>query len=79
MITPAQPNVNLDYPLAIFSGAEPAAQQAALAFRAFLLEESQQAALTSIHLEPASAAQPGVKADGVAAQRLLNLAERILQ
>lgn len=79
LISPAQPNVNLDYPLAIFSGAEPAAQQAALAFRAFLLEESQQAALTNFFLERASAAQPGIKADGVAAQRLLNLAERILQ
>jgi hypothetical protein len=79
LISPAQPNVNLDYPLAIFSQAEPAAQQAALAFRAFLLEEGQQAALANIHLEPASAAQPGVKADGAAAQRLLSLAQRILQ
>jgi ABC-type molybdate transport system substrate-binding protein len=79
VISPAQPNVNLDYPLAIFSGAEPAAQQAAVAFRTFLLEESQQAALASLYLEPASAAQPGVKADGDAVRRLLNLAERILQ
>lgn len=79
VFVPAQPNVNLDYPLAIFSQAEPAAQQAAAAFRAFLLEENQQAALAPFFLDRASAAQPGVKADGAATLRLLNLAQRLLQ
>lgn len=79
MLTPAQPTVNLDYPLAIFSQAEPAAQQAATAFRAFLLEENQQAALANFFLDRASAAQPGVKADGTAGLRLLNLTQRLLQ
>lgn len=78
-LIPVQPNVNLDYPLAIYSQAEPAAQQAAVAFRSFLLEESQQAALTNFFLDRASAAQPGVKADGAAALRLLNLTQRLLQ
>jgi hypothetical protein len=79
VLVPAQPNVNLDYPLAIYSQAEPAAQQAAVAFRAFLLEDSQQSALTPFFLDPASTAQPGVKADGAAALRLLNLTQRLLQ
>lgn len=79
VLIPAQPNVNLDYPLAIYSQAEPAAQQAATAFRAFLLEESQQAALAPFFLDRASTAQPGVKADGAAATRLLNLTQRLLQ
>ncbi|MBI1877234.1 MAG: substrate-binding domain-containing protein [Chloroflexi bacterium] len=77
-VSPAQPNMNLDYPLAIFSQAEPAAQQAAVAFRNFLLEESQQNALASFFIDPASAAQAGVKADGAAAQRLLDWANREL-
>jgi hypothetical protein len=77
-ISPAQPNVNLDYPLAIFSQADPQAQQAAVAFRAFLLEANQQNSLSSFFLDPASAAPPGVRADGDAAQRMINLAERVL-
>ena len=77
-ISPVQPNVNLDYPLAIFNQADPQAQQAAVTFRNFLLEANQQNSLSSFFLDPASTAPPGVKADGEAAQRLLNLAERVL-
>ncbi len=77
-LTPAQPNVNLDYPLAVFSQAAPEAQQAAAAFGDFLLSEEQQNALAIVFLERANAAQPGVKASGEAAQRLLDWARREL-
>ena len=40
-----QPNVNLDYPFAIWSGSQPETQKAARAFRDFLLESNQQNAL----------------------------------
>jgi ABC-type molybdate transport system substrate-binding protein len=76
VLTPAQPNVNLDYPLAIFSQATPEAQQAAAAFRDFLLGESQQASLANFSLDPAGAAPPGVEVDGGAGQRLLDWARR---
>jgi ABC-type molybdate transport system substrate-binding protein len=80
-LTPAQPNVNLDYPLAIFSQAAPEAQQAAAAFRDFLLSDEQQNALPAppYFLDKANTAQPGVMADGPAAQRLLDWANRELQ
>lgn len=79
VISPAQPPVNLDYPLAIFGQASPAAQQAATAFRAFLLDAGQQNSLNTVFLDPASTASPGVQADGNAVQRLLDLAGRVLQ
>ncbi|NJN98140.1 MAG: solute-binding protein [Anaerolineales bacterium] len=77
--SPAQPPVNLDYPLAIFSQASPAAQQAATAFRTFLLDAGQQNSLNTVFLDPASTASSGVQADGDAVQRLLDLAGRVLQ
>jgi hypothetical protein len=79
VITPAQPNVNLDYSLAIFNQAAPEAQQAAVAFRDFLLSAEQQNALAPFFLDPASAASSGVQIDGPAAQRLLDWANRELQ
>ncbi len=77
--SPAQPPVNLDYPLAIFTQASPAAQQAATTFRAFLLDAGQQNSLNTAFLDPAGAASSGVQADGDAVQRLLDLAGRVLQ
>ena len=79
VITPAQPNVNLDYPLAVFNQAAPEAQQAAAAFRDFLLSPDQQGALAPFFLDPASAASAGVQVDGDAALRLLDWANRELQ
>lgn len=76
--SPAQPPINLDYPLAVFGQASPAAQQAATAFRVFLLDAGQQNTLNTVFLDPASAGSAGVQADGDAVQRLLDLAGRVL-
>lgn len=78
ILTPAQPDVRFDYPLAVFSQASPAAQQAAIAFRAFLLDAGQQNSLNTVFLDPASASSAGVQADGDAVQQLLDLAGRVL-
>ncbi len=78
-VTPAQPNVTLDYPLAIFPQAAPPAQQAAAAFRDFLLAESQQNALANFSFDRANASQAGVKVDGATALALLRWAERTLR
>ncbi len=76
-ITPAEPDVNLDYPFAIWTGSRitPEAQQAAAAFRDFLLSESQQNLLADHFFERAEAAVPGVKINGEAGLTLLRWAE----
>lgn len=78
-LTPTQPEVVLDYPLAIFSGSQPEAKAAAQAFRRFLLEEAQQKALAEISLDAAGANTGGVQLDGTAAQRLQDWANRRLR
>jgi len=78
-VTLAQPNVTLDYPFAIFPQATPPAQQAAAAFRDFLLAESQQNALANFSFDRASATQAGVDVDGAAALALSRWAERTLR
>jgi ABC-type molybdate transport system substrate-binding protein len=81
-ITPAQPRVTLDYPLAIWAGrgATPESQQAAIAFRDFLLAEAQQSALADFFFDRASAGTAdGVQVDGQAALALFRWAERELR
>lgn len=81
-LTPAQPNVSLDYPFAIWAGnrVTPEAKQAALEFRQFLLSEGQQKRLAEFSLEPAGSTPPNsVQVDGQAAINLLRWAERVLQ
>lgn len=78
VLTPAQPNINLDYPLAIFSQATPEAQQAAAAFGDFLLAESQQNSLSAFYLDRAGTTPAGLQTDGQAALRLLDWARREL-
>jgi hypothetical protein len=71
-ITPAEPNVILDYPFAIWAGSQatPEGQAAAAAFRDFLLSEAQQNALADFYFERAESSIPGVTADGAAALTL---------
>jgi hypothetical protein len=78
LVRPADPQVTLDYPYAIWTGSQSTAQSqaAARAFRNFLLQEAHQSRLTNFFLEPASAAQSGVQADGEAAEQLQSWAER---
>jgi hypothetical protein len=77
-LTPPQPNVTLDYPLAFWADSPPANQQVALAFRAFLLEPGQQQALAQFSLDQAGS--PGqVSADGAAMLALQRWAERALR
>jgi hypothetical protein len=81
-ITPTQPDVILDYPFAIWTGsrATPEAQQAAVAFRDFLLAEAQQAALADFLFDRADTGDPtGAQLDGQAALSLLRWAERELR
>ncbi len=81
-ISPANPNVSLDYPFAIWAGSQatPEGQQAAAAFRDFLLSQAQQNALAAFSFEPAGAVVPNsVQADGQAAINLLRWAERELR
>lgn len=78
-LSPAEPGVVLNYPFAIFANSPPPAQEAARAFRSFLLEGAQQNALADFHFEPADGGQPGVQVDGTAAQRLLDWANRVLR
>ncbi len=80
-LTPAQFNVILDYPFAIWAGSQstPAGKQAAAAFRDFLLSEAQQDTLPNFFFERASAANPAIQADGEAALTLLRWADRELR
>lgn len=78
-ITPSQPNVNLDYPFAIWSGSQPEVKAAARAFRDFLLESNQQNALAEFFYDPAGTGQGGVQVDGLAVQRLLDWTNRGLR
>lgn len=80
-VVPVEPTVTLDYPLALWTGSQstPEAQAAAKAFRDFLLQESQQTALSNFHFEQAVTGQQGVQLDASAAARLLNWANRELR
>lgn len=80
-IMPVEPQVTLDFPFAIWTGSQstPDTQEAARAFRDFLLQDAQQNGLASFFFEPANAAQSGVQADGNAGQRLLDWANRELR
>jgi hypothetical protein len=78
VLSPAEPIVILDFPLALWPDASPQAQESAKAFRAFLLEETQQQALAQISLDRAGPAA-GVAADGAAALALQRWAERALR
>jgi hypothetical protein len=80
-VSPAQPQVNLDYPLVTWADSQvtPAQQQVAAAFGDFLLSEAQQNSLTTFFLERASAAPAGVQADGAAVLALQRWAERELR
>jgi hypothetical protein len=78
-ITPTEPNVSLDYPFAIWSGSQPAEKAAAVAFRNYLLAGAQQDGLADFSLDPAATAPNTVQVDGVAAQRLLDWANRQLR
>lgn len=79
VLTPLAPAVSLDYPLAIWTGAPPAEQDAARQFRDFLLGETQQQALADFHFEPANTAQPGLQVQGEAVQALLRWADQNLR
>lgn len=76
-ITPAAPNISLDFPFAIYAGsrATPQGQQAAAAFKDFLLGQARQDTLAEQHLEPAGAVVSGVQVNGDAALTLLRWAE----
>ena len=80
-LTPVQPDVQLDYPLAIWSGSQSnqASQQAAAQFRDFLLSSNQQQLLANFGLEPAGAVTTTVELDGPAAWALLRFAEQELR
>lgn len=79
-ITPAQFNITLDYPFAIWTGSQstPEGRQVAADFRDFLLSEAQQNALANFFFEPAGRSSPGVQTDGATALTLLRWAEREL-
>jgi len=81
-IAPAQPNVMLDYPFAIWTGSRttPETQAAAREFRDFLLSETQQNALADFHFDRAGSGETGsVEIDGQAALALYHWAERELR
>lgn len=77
LLTPVQPEMRLDFPLALWADASPQAQEAVKMFRAFLLEEAQQQTLAQFALD--RAAGPGVVADGAAAVALQRWSERVLK
>jgi hypothetical protein len=78
-ITPTQPGVALDFPYAVWSGSSTEAKTTAMAFRDFVLQESQQARLAQHNLEPAGATSDGVQIDGNGVQRLLDWTNRGLR
>ncbi len=78
-LLPVEPNVALDYPFVIWAGATSEAQEAAAAFRDFLLSDPQQNALAASGLEPAGLATGRVQVDGVGTQRLLDWVTRALR
>jgi hypothetical protein len=82
LITSATPPVRLDYPFLIWQGrgATDNGQQAAAAFRDFLLMPAQQNKLANYYFDPATPDTTGtVQADGDAALALLRWAERELR
>lgn len=79
VLTPLVPAVSLNYPLAVWTGAPPAEQEAARKFREFLLSEAQQQALAEFELDRANTAQPGVQVQGEAVQALLRWADQNLR
>ena len=80
-LTPAEPEVVLDFPFAIWtdSQADPEDQELARKFRDFLLAEAQQQSLNTFFFDPALSSSRGVQADGAASQRLLDWANRTLR
>jgi hypothetical protein len=80
-LTPAEPNVTLDYPFVILTGPQvpPEAQETARQFRQFLLEPAQQGNLANTFFEHANSAQSSVQAEASAVDRLLSWAERVLR
>ncbi len=78
-LTPTQPGVILDYPLAIRADASPAEQEAVRLFRQFLLTEAQQNALANFFFDRAANDASSVQIDGAALQRLFDRAKIILQ
>lgn len=81
-IRPLEPTVSLDFPFAIYTdGRSPAEnQEAARAFRDFLLSETQQNRLASVYLDrAATAASSGVQIDGAGAKRLFDSLNQILR
>ncbi|MEM7347617.1 MAG: hypothetical protein AAF485_25560 [Chloroflexota bacterium] len=78
-ITPAQPNVVLDYPFAVWAGSQstPDAQQAAQSFYQHLLSQSEQSKLANFSLEKAGDNFSTVQTDGQAGLALLRFAEQI--
>jgi hypothetical protein len=81
LVSPAEPNVTLDYPFAIWRGAQanPEAQEAARSFRNFLLEKAQQNRLADFFFEPATTGPNGVQLDSATAARLQSWADRLLR
>ena len=79
IITPAQPGLNLDYPLAIRADAPQAEQDAARLFRQFLLGEAQQNILANFGFDRAATGAPGIQIDGAPVQTLFDRAKIILQ
>lgn len=78
-VMPVEPQVNLDYPFAIWAGSQatPKTKQAAVAFRDFLLSKAQQSKLANFSFEQAGLTGPdGVEIDGQTAINLLHWAER---
>ena len=79
-LIPAQPDIRLDYPFAIWAGSQatPANQQAAAQFRDYLLDDTQQQVLAEFSFEPAGTLTTTVEIDGPAAWALLRFAEQEL-
>ena len=79
-LLPAEPEVILDIPFAIWAGSQstPEKQEAAAEFRDFLLSQNQQTVLSDYGLDPA-VDQTGVQADGETADRLQSWAARVLR
>lgn len=80
-LSPAEPNVTLDYPFVIWNGAQanPKAQEVARSFRSFLLGQAQQDRLADYFFGPAATNPGGVQIDGATAVRLQSWANRVLR